>query len=116
MAVFDAVINNSDRKGSHLLPMPDGHVYGVDHGVSFHVEPKLRTVLWQWAGDPLPTDCVDTLIELRASLDAGLGKALAELLTTREVRRTLRRVDNLLRAGVHPQPSGDWPPVPWPPF
>ena len=53
MAVFDAVVNNADRKGGHVLEMADGHRYGVDHGVSMHVEPKLRTVLWGWAGEPL---------------------------------------------------------------
>ena len=54
MAVFDAVVNNADRKGGHILPTPDGHVYGVDHGICFSVEPKLRTLLWRWAGKPLP--------------------------------------------------------------
>ena len=57
--MFDAVINNSDRKGGHLLPTTTGHVYGVDHGVSFHTEDKLRTMLWQWAGRALPDDAVD---------------------------------------------------------
>ena len=53
MAVFDAVVNNADRKGGHIIPMPDGHVYGVDHGICFSVDPKLRTLLWRWAGKPL---------------------------------------------------------------
>ena len=66
IAVFDAVINNADRKGGHLLPTPAGHVYGVDHGVSFHVEDKLRTVLWQWAGAALPDEALDVLRRLRA--------------------------------------------------
>ncbi len=116
IAVLDAVINNADRKGGHLVPVPDGHVYGVDHGVSFHVEDKLRTVLWQWAGDLLPDDVVDVLVELRAELDRDLGETLRGLLTTREVRRTIRRVDDLLALGRHPEPSGDWPAVPWPPM
>ena len=116
VAVFDAVINNADRKGGHLLPTAAGHVYGVDHGVSFHVEDKLRTVLWQWAGRPLPDEARDTLTRLRADLDAELGERLHELLTTREVRRTRGRVDALLRSGRHPEPSGDWPAVPWPPM
>ena len=54
MAVFDAVVNNADRKGGHIIPMPDGHVYGVDHGICFSTDPKLRTLLWRWAGKPLP--------------------------------------------------------------
>lgn len=116
IAVFDAVINNADRKGGHLLPVADGHVYGVDHGVTFHVEDKLRTVLWQWAGDPLPEEATDALIELRGALERDLGDRLHELLTTREVRRTIRRVDDLLALGRHPEPSGDWPAVPWPPM
>jgi uncharacterized repeat protein (TIGR03843 family) len=116
IAVFDVVINNADRKGGHLLPTVDGHVYGVDHGVSFHVEDKLRTVLWQWAGNRLPGDMISDLESLRAQLDVDLGERLHDLLTTREVRRTLRRVDRLLSTGRHPEPSGDWPPVPWPPM
>lgn len=116
VAVFDAVINNADRKGGHLLPTPRGHIYGVDHGVSFHSEDKLRTVLWQWAGNRLTEEAVQTLGGLRAQFDTALGGRLSELLTTREVRRTVRRVDELLAARRHPQPSQDWPAVPWPPI
>jgi uncharacterized repeat protein (TIGR03843 family) len=116
IAVLDAVINNADRKGGHLLPVPGGHIHGVDHGVSFHVEDKLRTVLWQWSGKALPPDCREVLIRLRTELDGTLGETLQQLLTVREVRRTRRRVDALLAAGRHPRPSGDWPPIPWPPF
>jgi uncharacterized repeat protein (TIGR03843 family) len=116
IAVLDAVINNADRKGGHLLPTVDGHIYGVDHGVTFHVEDKLRTVLWQWAGRRIPDDVVETLREVRAAMDADLGDRLHELLTTREVRRTTRRLDTLIGSGSHPEPNGDWPPVPWPPM
>lgn len=116
IAVFDAVINNADRKGGHLLPLPDGRVFGVDHGVSFHVEDKLRTVLWQWAGDRLAGPLRTSLTSLREQLDGGLGERLGELLTRREVRQTRLRVDRLLATGRHPEPSGDWPPVPWPPI
>ncbi len=116
IAVFDAVINNADRKGGHLLPTGEGHVYGVDHGVSFHVEDKLRTVLWQWAGNRLPGEIVADLEALRGQLELDLGERLHELLTTREVRRAIRRVDRLLATRRHPEPSGDWPPVPWPPM
>ena len=115
ITVFDAVINNSDRKGGHLLPNGE-QVYGVDHGVSFHVEDKLRTVLWQWAGKTLPDDCVDTLRALRRDLDGRLGQDLAELLTTAEVRRTRARVDRLQSTRRHAEPSDDWPAVPWPPM
>jgi hypothetical protein len=116
IAVFDAVINNADRKGGHLLPTPGGHVYGVDHGVSFHIEDKLRTVLWQWAGKRLTDEAVDTLSRLRAQLEGALRERLGELLTVREVRRTVGRVDALLGSARHPQPSDEWPAVPWPPM
>ncbi len=111
IAVFDAVINNADRKGGHLLFTPagagGGHVYGIDHGVTFNVEDKLRTVLWQWAGKSLPDDVLETLRALRRDLDGQLGAALYELLTTAEVRRTRARVDRLLSTRRHPEPSNE---------
>jgi hypothetical protein len=116
MAIFDAVVNNADRKGGHLIPMPDGHVYGVDHGLTFHTQDKLRTVLWTWAGEPLPEEAVDTLSELRAEFEGRLGDTLHGLLTRREVTALVRRTDRLLASRRHPEPSGDWPAVPWPPF
>jgi len=116
IAVFDAVINNADRKGGHLLPTRAGHIYGVDHGVSFHAEPKLRTLLWQWSGRPLRANASDTLRQLQAGLAGDLGERLAGLLTPREVRGTVRRIEQLLGSGRHPEPSGEWPAVPWPPI
>ena len=116
MAVFDAVVNNADRKGGHIIPMADGHVYGVDHGICFSVDPKLRTLLWRWAGQRLPAEAVTVLEKLDEDLRADLGEQLHEHLTRREVRRTQQRVAELLRTRVHPRPSGDWPALPWPPF
>ena len=116
ISIFDAVINNADRKGGHLLPTVGGHVYGVDHGVSFSVEDKLRTVLWQWADARLPRPCIDVLRCVRTEMDQGLGQRLAELLTRREVRQTRLRIDRLLSTGRHPEPGDGWPPVPWPPI
>jgi uncharacterized repeat protein (TIGR03843 family) len=116
MVLFDAIVNNADRKGGHLIPMPGGHVYGVDHGVSFHQQDKLRTVLWSWAGEPLPEEAVDALSEFRALLEGQLDDALSALLTRREVVALRRRVDRLLTDRHYPQPSGDWPAIPWPPF
>jgi hypothetical protein len=117
MAVLDAVMNNTDRKGGHILPVDGGrHVYGVDHGVTFSPVPKLRTVLWGWRGQPLEQDEIDGLERVRAALDAELGESLRALLSRVEVRATARRVDSLLTAARFPYPSPDWPAIPWPPF
>jgi uncharacterized repeat protein (TIGR03843 family) len=116
MAVFDAVVNNADRKGGHIIPTPEGHVYGVDHGVCFSVDPKLRTLLWRWAGKRLPAESVEVLERLAEDLRGDLGEQLHEHLTRREVRQTQQRVAELLRTGRHPEPNGEWPALPWPPF
>jgi uncharacterized repeat protein (TIGR03843 family) len=119
MAVFDVVVNNADRKGGHVLPMDDGHRFGVDHGVAFHVDDKLRTVLWGWARDPLDgTDAADVegLVERLSSSGAELAAVLAELLTPREVHATLVRCERLLRRGMMPVPSSGRPSIPWPAF
>ena len=116
MAVLDAVINNADRKGGHLLPTPTGRVHGVDHGICFSPEDKLRTLLWQWRGEPLEAEAVEVLSAVQAALAGPLGSALSEHLTRREVRRTRERVDRLLSSGIHPFPSEDWPAIPWPQF
>ena len=116
MAVLDAVINNADRKGGHLLPREDGRVQGVDHGICFSAEDKLRTLLWQWRGDLLADEAVEVLSRVRAELEGELGEQLHGLLTVTEVRATVARVDRLLTSGRHPQPSQDWPAIPWPPF
>jgi uncharacterized repeat protein (TIGR03843 family) len=117
LAVFDAVINNADRKIGHLLPVPDGHLYGCDHGVCFAQEYKLRTVLWQWRGEPLPEHALETLHRLSAALDGGwLAEDLAQYLTRAEVTATAARVDLMLASRVHPFPPEDWPAVPWPPY
>ena len=116
IAIFDAVVNNADRKGGHLLPAPDGHVFGVDHGVCFSTDDKLRTILWQWRGTSLPDETLDTLAALRVDLAGDLGRQLRELITSREVAATRRRVDRLLRERCFPQPGDGWPAVPWPPF
>ncbi|MEU9051815.1 SCO1664 family protein [Streptomyces sp. NPDC048384] len=117
MAVLDAVINNADRKGGHLLPTEDGRLYGIDHGVTFNVENKLRTLLWGWAGEPLTGEAVEVLGSLRKGLAAGGEPAvrLAGLITAAEVEATRARVEALLTSGKHPEPSGEWPAIPWPP-
>ncbi|NBE51073.1 SCO1664 family protein [Streptomyces boluensis] len=117
LAVLDAVINNSDRKGGHLLPATGDLLYGIDHGVTFHTEDKLRTLLWGWAGEPLTPEAVDVLGRLAALLvdGAALATRLAELLTPAEVEAVRERVAEMLRSGTHPAPSGAWPAIPWPP-
>lgn len=116
MAVFDAVINNADRKIGHLLPPGDGRIYGCDHGVSFSVDYKLRTVLWQWRGKPLTEDAVAALGRVLDLIDrGGLAARLAGMLTAAEVDATRRRIELMLRHRVHPYPSEDWPAIPWPP-
>ncbi|HVU71690.1 MAG TPA: SCO1664 family protein [Mycobacteriales bacterium] len=116
IALLDAVLNNADRKGGHLLPVGGGHVFGCDHGLTFSTDDKLRTVLWQWRGCPLAADELAVLTELRAELDGALGAALSEHLRTKEIAVTIGRIERLLSAGTFPFPSEDWPAVPWPPF
>jgi len=115
MAVFDAAVNNTDRKAGHLIPVPDGHVYGVDHGVTFSPVPKLRTVLWAWRGQPFEPDEAAVLRVLRAGLDGELGVELRGLLDPIEVAATSRRLDRLLAAGEFPHPDPRRPALPWPP-
>jgi len=117
MAVLDAIMNNTDRKGGHILPVDGGsHVYGVDHGVTFSPVPKLRTVLWGWRGGPLAPDEIDGLERVRAALDGELADVLGGLLSLVEIRATVRRTETLLASGRFPYPSPDWPAIPWPPF
>ncbi|MFI9258163.1 SCO1664 family protein [Streptomyces sioyaensis] len=117
LAVLDAVINNGDRKGGHLLPGAGGEFFAIDHGVTFHAEDKLRTLLWGWAGEPLTEDALAALRELDTALADGrpLAARLAELITEGETAALRARVAGLLRSGRHPEPSGDWPAIPWPP-
>jgi len=115
MALFDAVVNNTDRKIGHLIPSPDGRVYGCDHGVTFHEEDKLRTVLWQWASLKLSIEELEQLQKLRTSLEAK-GELFTSLISELEFQALLDRVDRLLNEKTFPEPSDEWPAVPWPPF
>jgi uncharacterized repeat protein (TIGR03843 family) len=116
MAVFDAVVNNADRKIGHLLPVADGHLYGCDHGVCFAEDYKLRTVLWQWRGKTLPRRSVEVLRRLADDLAGGwLAEELVKHLSRAEVSATRARVNRLLKHRVHPYPPEDWPAIPWPP-
>lgn len=117
MALFDVVVNNADRKGGHVLPMADGHRHGVDHGLTFHVEHKLRTVLWGFVGEPVTAEETTGLRRLATALDGDLGATLTDLLSEAEVAVTARRLGRLLADGTFPAPaSSAYPVIPWPPF
>ena len=116
MALFDAIINNTDRKIGHLLPLDGQTLFGCDHGVTFHADDKLRTVLWQWADEPFTEDEISLLRKAQALLSGELGRLLAPLLTEIEIQETARRVTDLLASGTFPLPNPDWPAVPWPAF
>ncbi len=116
MAVFDVVVNNADRKGAHVLALPDGRRHGVDHGLTFHAEHKLRTVLWGWIGDPLTADEADGVGRVRSALSGSLGSTLAPLLTPDELEALDDRCARLLASPVFPEPHGPMPAVPWPVF
>lgn len=115
MALFDAVINNTDRKIGHLLPVVDGTLLGCDHGVTFHEENKLRTVIWQFAERELTNEEIDTLGDLISRLQAE-SAAIMQLITEIEFGALIARIERLLETGIFPSPSEDWPAVPWPPF
>jgi uncharacterized repeat protein (TIGR03843 family) len=118
MAVFDVVANNADRKGGHVLRDVSGNILGVDHGLTFNTDHKLRTVLWGWAGERLPATECEALGRLQADLegDGPLAGALAGLLDADEVAGTRRRVVRLLSAGRHPRPPAGRHAIPWPAF
>lgn len=113
VALLDAVVNNTDRKGGHVLVAPGSRVMGIDHGVTFHTEDKLRTVLWGWATEPLTEAERHRLHSAQQLVSAG---ALDDWLATREVDATLKRMDSLLATSRMPVPDGSWPPLPWPAF
>jgi len=110
MVLFDALINNTDRKFGHLLPL-NGRIFGCDHGVTFHQEDKLRTVLWHFRGEPIPVKLLNDLNRLEDALPV-----LEQLIHPEEIVALLARRESLRSRGTFPQPSDDWPAVPWPPF
>jgi uncharacterized repeat protein (TIGR03843 family) len=121
VAVFDAVVNNTDRKAGHLLPVTGGHLHAVDHGVTFSIVPKLRTVLWAWEGEPFDDEELAGLARVREALGSAaapgpLAVDLAKLLFVDEVASTRARVADLLGTGVFPGPNPEWPAIPWPPY
>ncbi len=118
IALFDAVINNTDRKGGHVLLGADGTIWCIDHGVTFHEHYKLRTVIWDFLRQPIPAPLLADLAAVRARLVRGeaLFDSLRELLSPRELRALCARLDELLARGTFPEPPEDWPPIPYPPM
>ena len=117
MALFDCLINNADRKGGHCLLDAQGQLWGIDHGVSFHTQPKLRTVIWDFAGEELPEDLRADVAQLikRLTEESGLRQRLADLLSETEISALGERAQSLLTSGHFPQPGLEnnypWPPV-----
>ncbi|HJR44444.1 MAG TPA: SCO1664 family protein [Actinomycetota bacterium] len=114
-AAFDAVINNADRKAGHVIEDASGKLWAVDHGVSFHVQPKLRTVIWSYAEEPLGSEVRAVLEQLGAQLGerSELRTGLASLITPDEIDATLDRIETLLLEDRFPAPGTDRP-LPWP--
>ncbi|WP_020573819.1 SCO1664 family protein [Actinopolymorpha alba] len=116
LAVFDTIVNNADRKGAHVLRSNDDQILGVDHGLCFHEENKLRTVLWGWAGEPIPDEQLELLERVECDLDGPLGRAMGGLLDADELAALRARVAGVRRAHVFPLPGDGWPSIPWPVF
>lgn len=117
VALFDVLVNNADRKGSHILFDAEDHLWAIDQGLCFHVVPKLRTVIWDFAGQELPTDLLADVEKLAAALqpaDSELRASLQPLLRPAEVNALLRRARALLNAPFFPQPNPRERPYPWP--
>ena len=110
ICAFDVVANNADRKSGHVLLGAGGRLWAIDHGLCFHEAPKLRTVIWDFAGDPVPTHLLDDL----AALVDDLPPELAGLLAPAECAAIARRAAGLVETGCFPEPAGDRPPYPWP--
>ncbi len=111
MAIFDAIINNTDRKYGHLL-YKEGKLLGCDHGVTFHSEDKLRTVIWQFSGEKIDKQEM-LLIESASALD--YRNLFESYLTQYEIAAIYERINRLLKSGRFPSPSENWPAIPWPP-
>ncbi len=116
VALLDAVINNTDRKIGHLIPDIHGHLFICDHGVTFHEEDKLRTVLWQWSGEELTPQDVANLSHLRAVLLNEEIPELTSLISGSEYQALIARISRLIEAKRFPEPNPNWPAIPWPPF
>jgi len=118
ICAFDWITNNTDRKGGHCLLDAGGHVWGIDHGLTFHPQNKLRTVIWEFANQPLPDTVVDDIKRLCGLLEQETSDyklAMASLLDEMEILALQKRVRQMLRAGKFPDPGRGGPNYPWPP-
>ena len=117
IALFDLVANNADRKGGHLLVDPEGKLWAIDHGLCFHAEDKLRTVIWDFAGEPIPGVLLNDLEIFVDQLADGheFAQTMAQLLKPFEIKAMIRRVRDLLESGKFPQVPQDRRAFPWPP-
>lgn len=115
IAVFDLVINNADRKGGHVIIGTDDHIWSIDHGVSFHVEHKLRSVIWDFAMEPISKSLLADLEGFydRLTSEQGLRKTYLDLLSETEIDALFRRIENILADPVFPEPTSQWS-YPWP--
>ncbi len=116
IALLDLITNNTDRKIGHLIPTPDGRVFGCDHGVTFHEEDKLRTVLWQWASQPFTDHELETLQLAALLIGTEKRDVVLGLIEEAELNAALDRIARALSDKSFPEPNPDWPAVPWPPF
>ena len=113
IALLDAITNNADRKGGHILTDDAGTTHAIDHGVTFHVDPKLRTVLWGWAGSAIPEELLTDIAKLRLDFSE---TELSQLLTELEIQALYQRITELLETRKFPEPNDTWPSLPWPLF
>ena len=116
LALLDAIGNNADRKGGHILVDAHGQVWGIDHGVTFHADDKLRSVLWGWAGEPIPEDLLVAVHALRSALDTPRGRDVTRWLSDDETAALKLRSSRLIDSGRFPLPPENWPAIPWPVF
>ena len=116
IALLDLITNNTDRKIGHLIPTPEGAVYGCDHGVTFHSEDKLRTVLWQWAKQPFSEAELELLQLAKMLIATEKRDVVLGLIEEEELDATISRIERALSEKCFPEPNPDWPAVPWPPF
>ncbi len=117
VVIFDEVINNTDRKGGHVVMDDEKHIWLIDHGVCFHEKSKLRTVVWDFANQQIPEDCLQQIRSFKEKLtpEQEVYQELVKHLSEIEIRAMIARIDKLVKTGIFPRPSGNRYSYPWPP-